>query len=447
MSRKEKNGWICISIVGSPIERGKQYGKLVASEMKEIQSMLRFWVLENTGLEWDFFIDQCTQLLKPIIKKNFYEFYQEMKGFTIGCNEAGTTISFDEIIAWNNYMTIVSQAFLNVAVPKPVHALPFWLKLGVVDRCSAFMAIGDYTKDGKIVTAHNSFADFIEGQWFKVILDINPSDGSRMLMQTCPGWIWSGSDFFITSEGFIGTETTIGGFIPYKLEFPISCRIRKAMQYGKSLDDYERILLEGNSGDYANSWLFGCIKEGKEEIMRIELGLEFHRTERTKNGYFIGFNAAYDPKIRNLECNNSGFNDIRRHQGARKVRLGDLMEQHKGKLDTELAKSIISDHYDVYLNKINPCSRTVCSHYNLDAREYMSDPSRPLPYQPRGTCDGKICDSTMAKNMSFLAKYGASCTIPFNKDEFFDLNRQWEAEKPYVHSRPNESWTEVKTRK
>jgi hypothetical protein len=212
------------------------------------------------------------------------------------------------------------------------------------------------------------------------------------------------------------------------------------MQYGKTLDDYEKMLLEGNSGDYANSWLFG--DTNTNEIMRIELGLRFHKTERTKNGYFIGFNAPYDPRIRNLECTNTGFDDIRRHQGARRVRLKELMEQWKGYLDIEIAKQIISDHYDVYLKKENPCSRTCCSHYELDAREYMSDPSRPKPFQPRGALDGNICDTNMAKNMSFLLRWGNSCGIPFNKNKFCDENPGWDYLRPYLEDRPTEPWTE-----
>ena len=105
--------------------------------------------------------------------------------------------------------------------------------------------------------------------------------------------------------------------------------------------------------------------------------------ERKKNGYFIGFNAPYDGRIRNLECNNTGFYDIRRHQGSRRVRLEQLMKQHKGKLTVPIGQEILADHYDVYLNKINMCSRTCCSHYELDQREYMSQSDRPFPYQPR----------------------------------------------------------------
>ena len=213
------------------------------------------------------------------------------------------------------------------------------------------------------------------------------------------------------------------------------------MQYGKTLDEYCEILLHENSGDYANSWLFG--DTNTNEILRIELGLKYHNIERTENGYFIGFNAPYDERIRNLEVNNSGFYDIRRHQGARLVRLGDLMDEHKGKLNIEVAKQIISDHYDVYLLKDdNPCSRTVCSHYDLDAREYMSQESRPKPYAPHGAVDGIVCDTALAKKMSFVGKFGASCDIGFNKDEFCKKHRQYEKFCPYLHDRPSEPWTE-----
>jgi Phospholipase B len=270
-------------------------------------------------------------------------------------------------------------------------------------------------------------------------VDMRCDNGCRILYQAFAGFIWSGTDFFVTSAGIIGTETTIGGFLPFENNLPISCRIRQAMQYGKTLDDYVNILLKGNSGDYANSWMFGDIHSN--EIMLLELGLKYHDVKRTKNGYFIGFNAPYNPQIRNLECANTGFDDIRRHQGARRVRLDDLMLEHQGKIDLAIAKQIISDHYDVYLNKTNPCSRTCCSHYDLDAREYMSDPARPKPFQPRGALDGCVIDSALARAMSFELRFGNSCGTPFLKDEFCNTNRQWGYLRPYLKDRPQQEWT------
>jgi len=439
--RYDLNGWTYISIRGGPLERGYAYGKLIAKDMANVMKTIRFVIYNDYGVEWDFFVESCSKYYSPKIKENFQEFYDEMVGFAKGAN-----MRVDEVVAWNNYFTLTENFWaelpeeLAIAIKGTARsAVGSKEGGGQQERCSAFIATGSWTADGKVVVAHNNFSNFVDGQFARYVVDLRPTKGNRILMMGFPGWIWSGTDFFVTSAGIIGTETTIGGFFAYENNMPISCRIRKAMQYGNNLDDYEQMLLDGNSGDYANSWLFA--DTNTNEIMRIELGLRFHNTERTKDGYFIGFNAPYDPRIRNLECVNTGFDDIRRHQGARRVRLSDLMDQFKGKLNIEVAKQIIGDHYDVYLNKENPCSRTCCSHYELDAREYMSDPSRPKPFQPRGALDGNVCDSTMAKNMSFLLRWGNSCGIPFIKNKFCDENRQWAYLRNYLEDRPQQPWT------
>jgi hypothetical protein len=439
--RYDLNGWVYVSIKGDPRERGYAYGKLVAKDMKQVRTILDFIIYTDYGVKWDFFIEAAKKYFSPKIQEFFPEFYEEMAGFA-----EGASMSIDEVVAWNNYFVLTESWWANmpeeeaIAVKGSVVSNVSSSKEGgAAERCSAFIAVGDWTADGKIVCAHNNFSNFIDGQLAKYVIDLKPTKGNRMLMMGFPGWIWSGTDFFVTSAGIIGTETTIGGFIAYKPEMPISCRIRNAMQYGNTLEDYERMLLDGNSGDYANSWLFG--DTNKNEIMRIELGLRFHNTERTKNGYFIGFNAPYDPRIRNLECVHTGMDDIRRHQGARKVRLADLMDVYKGKLNIDAAQKIMADHYDVYLNKEIPCSRTCCAHYELDAREYMSDQSRPKPFQPRGALDGNVVDTNMAKAMSFSLRWGNSCGMPFDKNKFCNENRVWDYLRPYLEDRPQQPWT------
>ena len=427
------NGFKYVSIHGAPKERGYAYGYLCADDFKSIQKMLNFFIYESYGVKWETMIKEINDDFNEMTKNDFPEFYEEMQGITDGCNAAGCKTTLDEILAWNFYLSLSywysSKSESHVGKEG-----------GSKDRCSAFIAVGDWTADGKIVVAHNSFSDFIDGQYANVVLDLNPSEGHRFMMQTSACWIWSGTDFFVTANGIIGTETTIGGFTPYEKKIPIGYRMRKVMQYANSLDECVDFLVKGNSGDYANSWLFADINTN--EILRIELGLKYTNVERTKNGYFIGFNAAYDPRIRNLECNNSGFFDIRRHQGARYVRLTELMNENKGKLNVEVAKKMIGDHYDVYLKKDNnPCSRTVCSHYDLDAREYMSQADRPKPFSPHGATDGFVCDTESAKKMGFYGRCGNSCGIPFNKNEFFDAHIQWEILRPYVFDRPSQPWT------
>jgi len=434
----DQDGWVRISIWGDPKARGKAYGQLIPEEFRKIQEMLNFSVLEETGRNWQYFIDAAKTLFYDKIKNEFDEFFLELEGLAEGLIAAGVSTSIDEVLAWNNKMSLDSwYGTTNESGSKEGGGKRYG---GQPERCSLFATIGSYSKDGKIVLSHSNFSNFIDGQFAKQVLDITPTNGNRMLIQGFLGYItWSGTDFFVTSAGIAGSETTIGGFNKWVNKNPVSCRIRKAMQFGKTLEDYEAALLDGNSGDYANNWVFADVNNPR--IMRLELGLEYHNTEYITDGYFVGFNAAYDPRIRNLECSDTGFNDIRRHQGSRKIRLPQLMEENKGNIDAELAKKLIGDHYDVYLEKENPCSRTVCSHYDEDPREFMSDPSRPLPYQPRGAVDGNVIDSDMIKSMSFMLKWGRSCDIPFNKTEFCTSHPQWKQYEPYLQDRPNQPWS------
>jgi len=464
--RYEKDGWIYLSIKGNPSQIGYAHGYLIAKELKEIFKMLEFTLYEDYGYKREMFSEIIGTIWGPIIEKNYPEYHEEMVGVMKGANDGGCKISLNDMVLWNCFASM--DSFFSI-VPTIIKNYPELDKKygelfdegsagghseggkncpmakkyksgGAPDRCSGFMAVGNYTKDGKIVCGHITFDNFITGQYYNVMLDIQPTKGARILMQTAPGKFSSESDFYVTSNGIMCTETTIGGFNKFELKDPICCRIRKAMQYGKTLDEIHDFLVNNNGGDYANAWLIGDTKTNT--IMRIELGMKYVNVEKKKNGCFIGFNGAYDPRIRNLESANVGHFDMRRHQGARNVRLTELMDQHKGKIDLKIAEEIMADHKDVYLNRINPCSRTVCSHYELDDRAFMSDPSRPKPFQPRGALDGKVCDTTLCNKMGFMARWGSSCGMPFDKSEFCKRNIIWADQEPYLHDRPQQPWTE-----
>ena len=89
------------------------------------------------------------------------------------------------------------------------------------------------------------------------------------------GWnglslIHSADDFGINSAGIMITETTISrfnGFDPNGI--PEFVRARKAMEYSGSIDDFARIMKEGNNGGCANDWLIADRNTG--EIASLEL--------------------------------------------------------------------------------------------------------------------------------------------------------------------------------
>ena len=464
-SRIDKDGWTRVTIQGAPYERGFAHGALLQGELDQVMRMLDFVVMQDYGISRNNAAEILCGLYGQSFERNYPEFLEEIKGITAGARSAGSkTVTQDLVMFWNLYYTF---GYVYPHIPellprfpelqsKYAHLFPSGSKRhtgaglegggGARDRCTAFMAVGSYTRDGKIVCAHNTFDNFIDAQYGSVMLEIRPNEGTAFIMQTAPGQIASGTDYYVTDNGFIVTETTIGGFHEFRLKDPICCRIRQAVQYSKSLDDYVRYLENGNGGDYANSWLIGDTKSN--EIMRIELGLQTVAVEKKKDGYFIGFNAPENAQIRCLECTNTGYFDIRRHQGARRVRLTQLMEKHKGELDIAKGQEILADHYDVYLNKINMCSRTCCSHYDLDPRYFMSEASRPKPFQPRGAMDGIVTDTTLArKHMGLTARWGNSCGTPFDAKAFCERNIQWAQQAPYLLSRPHQPWSTFVGRK
>ena len=68
------------------------------------------------------------------------------------------------------------------------------------------------------------------------MLDIKPTTGHRVLMQSYPGGIESGTDWYQNDAGIVLTETTINQS-PFNMNgTPIAYRARKAIQYGDNID-------------------------------------------------------------------------------------------------------------------------------------------------------------------------------------------------------------------
>jgi hypothetical protein len=426
--RFDYNGWVYLHIEGEPYERGFQHGYLMAPELAEIMDMVEYNTFQETGKEWAFFVAEGERIFMPNAEE---EYIEEMKGIAAGATEAGTEMTWQEVLAWNGDTELTGYWWPNE-------------EAGAYDdqadneHCSAFIATGSYTSDGGVVMAHNSWDEYVMGQYFNLILDIEPSEGYRMFMQSVPGYIDSMTDFFVTGAGIMGTETTLGGYSDYdpneEAEF---FRVRKAMQYADDLDGFVELMQKKNNGGYANSWLLA--DSGSGEIMRFEQGLKYQDVEKTKDGYFVGCNAPFDPVLRNLECSDTGFFDIRTPMGARRVRLTQLMEENKGSIDAALGREILADHYDVYLDKAdNPGSRTVEGHYELDPFEYWQ---ARMPYQPSGAVDGKVMDSELAKSMSFWGRFGNSSGMPFVAAEYLEEQPQFDYLEGYLKDRPTQPWT------
>jgi hypothetical protein len=465
-----KDGWYVLDLHGTNKEIGMDHGLMLAEEISAYIEEVKQYVWVCMGIDYDYARQNVQDLiLGEKRERNTLsdEIHDEMAAIAEGVNavlkkqyDVWDIVIINWLEGWSGYAFDPKTAYEHYAPSAPESKSIFPQVRQHRDHCSAFVATGKYTKGGKPVMFHNSFNVYETSGYSNVIAKITPLKGHTFTMQTQVGYVHSMSDFYVVEVGANAndrvaiTETTIGGFNKYNPKgAPEFDRIRRAVQHFTSIADenddtsFVKIMRKDESGDYANTWLLADYRDNS--IWEFEEGLAFYNVTHKLPGeaepFFFGANYPKHPPIKNLECSNDGGDDIRRHQGARRVRLPQLIKKQgesKGKIDLEAGRKIIADHFDVYEGvETAGNSRTVCSHYNFDKREYMSDPSRPKPFQPRGAIDGMGIDAKLAEKLQLSARWGSSCGTAWYADEFLQEHPQFEHLRPFLHDRPSQPWT------
>jgi hypothetical protein len=427
--RPEKNGWKFVHLEGTPSQIGFQHGYLLAKEILDAEKVTVLEQTRDTKKDWQFFRDAAENMLWPHIEQ---EYREELQGIADGLKARGVKLDLWDVVAlnaspeWGYYVKEYDKQ----------HKLPTPASVTAPEHCSAFVATGSYTKDGRVIMAHNNWTGYLDGERWTIIFDIVPGKGYRILMDGLPGFIHSADDFGVNSAGIMITETTIGHFSGYDPEgVPEFVRARKAMQYSASLDDFARIMQEGNNGGYANDWLVADRKTN--EIASLELGLKNVTLERKKDGYFVGANFPINPQLIREETDFK-VNDMGESANARHVRWEQLMAENKGKIDVPAAQRFLADHYDTFAQKNDPNERTLCGHVDLSPRGMP--PWQP-PYGIAGAVQNKVADASMAEHMSLTASAGHSCGINFKAAEHRQRHPEFSWQKNYLHDMNSHPWT------
>jgi hypothetical protein len=432
--RFERGGWIYIHAEGTPSQIGFQHGYLLAPEIADALNAYKVGAMHQTKRDWNFFRETSRNVLWPHVEQ---EYRDEIQGIVDGVNAHGVKVDLDDIVALNAFMEVPGYYVPWLNAQKHVKNAPHLTSPG---NCSAFVATGSYTRDGKIVIAHNNWTDYWEGERWRIIFDIIPTNGFRMMMDGFPGVITSDDDFAVNASGLMITETTISQFTGFDPNgIPEFVRARKAIQYGSSIDDYVRIMLDGNNGGYANDWLLGDRKTG--EVAQFELGLKDHRVWRTKDGYFVGSNFPSDPKLMKEETTfNPG--DTKSSANARRARWEQIMQTSRGKIDVTAAEGFLGDHNDVASGKPGADERTLCGHTDASPRGIKQ--WEWAPYYPGGAVQGKAMDSNMAESLSFYAHTGHPCGEDFLAAPFLKAHPEFSWEAPILRDMKSGPWTEFK---
>ena len=427
-SRTDKNGWIQIHLEGSPSVIGFQHGYLLADEIIDLRGAMEVRNKQMTGRDWDFYRNESYRILWHNIPS---EYRAELAGISSGVNArlGEGRIDIKDMVAINSFLEIPDY-YVPWLEKQEKHTPP--------EHCSAFAATGSWTKDGKIVMAHNNWSEYLIGERWNIIMDIIPEKGNRIIMDALPGFIQSGDDFFINSAGLIVTETTIAGFTGFDTtQVAEFVRARKAIQYASSIDQWVELMVDGNNGGYANAWILGDNKTG--EIARLELGLKNHFLERTTDGYFTGANFPVNEKILKEETSFGSFPPVN-SATMRRQRWDELMKQYKGKIDIQSAKSFMSDHFDVSRNMGKAGRFSLCGHIDEDEAG-VQGVSWDAAYFAAGAVQAKATDSNLAAKMQFWAIMGHPCGEAFNAKNYIEAHPVYNVQKDFLHDMPGNVWT------
>ncbi len=395
-SRFELGGWIYVHLEGDPGAMGYQHGYLLAPEIEDAFAAVSAGMAHSTERDWKFFRKAAHEMLWPKIDA---EYQQELQGIVEGLRaRTGSKLDVDDIVAFNAFEELPDYYVPWLNKQQKTAKAP---NLKSPGNCSAFVATGSWTKDGLIVMAHNNWTSYRNGERWRIVFDIAPKNGYRILMDGFPGVIASDDDFGINSDGLMVTETTITQFEGWdpngKAEF---VRARKALQYAGSIDEYTKIMLDGNNGGYANDWLLGDRKTG--EIAQLELGLKAHKLWRD-----------------------------------------ELLKENKGKIDVALAEKMLGDHSDTTQHKEEANERTLCGHVDASPRGVQE--WNWQPYYPGGAVQGKVTDATMAKEMRMMARMGHPCGGDFLAKPFLAAHPEYAWQEPYLRDMKAGPWTEFRS--
>ncbi len=178
--KPDLNGWTFVHLEGSPAEIGYQHGYLLAPEIRDSLKVIQLETTHDTEKTWGFFRHAAQEMLWPHIEQ---EYREELQGIADGAAAHGVKLDVWDVVAlnaaeeWSYYVSAYNKEH-NIKSPPTVTA---------PEHCSAFVATGSYTKDGRVVMAHNNWTGYMDGERWTIIFDVAPANGSRFIMDGFPG--------------------------------------------------------------------------------------------------------------------------------------------------------------------------------------------------------------------------------------------------------------------
>jgi hypothetical protein len=366
--RYPQAGWIVLHIEGQPYERGIQHGRLLAPEIAaRVRCVATDFDPESPAVAWHY----LRQMVRSLFLSGFTtEQLEEMKGIADGASAAGARyrdlpLDLLDIAAVNSDYELVNLEDSLALTPNGLegrHLTPDLVQPqrrpvpGVRHpdrrmRCNAFAATAPATRDGTIVFGHITTISLYPASFNNVWLDLKPSTGHRMVMQSSPGAIHSGMNYIINDAGLLMSDTTVDE-TPFDSQGrPLAARVREAAQYADSIEQAATILTRRSNGLVTSEWILGHLK--RNEIALLTVGTHQSKLYRSSQHEWIaGAEGLYwscnNDKV--LEVRLEGFPSVPDQSSARAVFAPSrrdalwlaLYDQYKGTIDADFARRVLT---------------------------------------------------------------------------------------------------------
>lgn len=270
--RYDDGGWTFVHVEGKPWERGRQHGELLAAELQRyLEKLATLADKADPEKGWAGLRRLADALM---LRRYEVEYLEEMQGIADGAVKGGARwkgrdLDLLDVVTLNSAVDLGQlDDGLHVA-PTPLTGRTFQsaedeaAAAPGTDRCSSFVATGSATPDRQLVMGQLFMWNGYSGAHFDVILDVVPEQGHRLVFQTFPGGIHSGTDWYLNGAGMVIGETTVAQTPFEPGGTPQSNRARLAAQYGGSIDEVVRLLRTNNNGLYTNDWTIGDARTGE----------------------------------------------------------------------------------------------------------------------------------------------------------------------------------------
>jgi hypothetical protein len=411
-----KGGWIVAHLHGTPYHVGFQNGYLTAQSAN-------YWILVDLGSPGGAPRKSGEKIAKDVVWKKIPHQYQlELKGIAAGLAAAGYKHdSLWDVVAANDW---ADQACYAQALHGPLATTPLEAELlsrATDDGCSAFIATGKATSDGRPVMGHNTWSPYDQDFMHNVMFYVDPSVGHSFCYQSAGGQIWSGQDWYENDAGLMLTETTLADTTYRPSGTPIFIRAREAAQYDSSVSQAVATLLDHNNGAYCNEWLIG---DRSGRIASLQMGCWVHDFHATRSGFYGSSNYDWGKETRAEEGSKADPPDPANDDYARYVRWRQLKAKYFGRIDATIGKRMEADTYDTYLKRICPDVRTICG----EPENGWSG----VPYSGSydgGAYDAKVCTENMVLDgLQVWARWGRPDGDAFSATRFLAADPSWAAD-------------------